>query len=194
MSVSQQLEGTAIGQSSEEHEEGNSSHSQEDSSSMQQEGGKKKNLNSKPRDLTSYISIKPPTGEWPINGVEVYVKYPFSTQMEKIEDCNLKMSRVKFIQSKEEKEMKRRHYRAEYMQKDYVIEKSRMRQKDPEVIKKRKEYAAREDVKRQKKETSANTRALRKELKVTNPDLYKTLMDKIEVKKAYKRKHEEAQL
>lgn len=83
---------------------------------------------------------------------------------------------VKYLQSKEEKESKRRLYRREYMKKPHVQEKIKARLNDPEVKKKRKEYSERSDVKERKKELSSKARAIRKLLKERDPEYYNELL------------------
>lgn len=80
----------------------------------------------------------------------------------------------------EEKEKARRKNRQDYMKKPATIEKMKERMSDPKTIAKRKEYAEREDVKERKKVLAARARAIRKELKESQPDNYALLQKKVE--------------
>ncbi len=79
-----------------------------------------------------------------------------------------------------EKDKTRRMYRKEYMKKPSTIEKVRERMNNPTVIQKRKEYSERPEVKLRKKELAARSRAIRRELKESQPENYESIRRKIE--------------
>lgn len=83
------------------------------------------------------------------------------------------------FKTKKEKEAHRRLYRKEYSTRPATREKIAKRLADPEVQRKRKEYAEREDVKRRKKERAAEARAVRRKLKEEMPETYEQLSERV---------------
>ena len=83
------------------------------------------------------------------------------------------------FKTKKEKEAHRRLYRKEYSTRPSTREKISKRLADPEVQRKRKEYAEREDVKRRKKEKAAEARAVRRKLKEEMPETYEQLAERV---------------
>jgi len=79
-----------------------------------------------------------------------------------------------------EKASARRLYRKEYMQRPIVREKQAARAKDPEVQRKKMEYAQKPEIKQRKKELTARGRIIKRELKEQHPQLYHTILKKIE--------------
>ncbi len=118
------------------------------------------------------ILIEPPSSTFPKQGVVSY-----KDGQGNILDLPYEIKRVKLRKTEEEKKLHRRNYRQEYVNRPAVKDKIRAKLSDPEVQRKRKEYAAREEVKERKKVLAARTRALKRELKLTNPQLYQDLMN-----------------
>lgn len=90
-----------------------------------------------------------------------------------------KVGPIKQLKTQKEKDLKRKEYRKLYMKRADVMEKTKIRLQDPEVVKKRKEYAELPRVKEQKKRLSSYSRKIRKELKQNNPALYDAYLKKI---------------
>ena len=88
-------------------------------------------------------------------------------------------SRIRLTSSPEEIAQKRKKYRSMYRNKPENIQKRIEKSKDPEIIKKRKEYASREDVKNQKKILSQRRRKILRTIKETDPEKYKAALQKV---------------
>jgi hypothetical protein len=79
----------------------------------------------------------------------------------------------------------RKDYLNEYRSRESTIERRKQKAMDPEEIRKKQEYAAREDVKERKRENAKKTRLLKKVIQSKYPDIYdKSLAD---VNEAYLR-------
>jgi hypothetical protein len=87
---------------------------------------------------------------------------------------------VKLLKTEAELREHRRLYRKEYMKRPHVQEKIQKRLNDPEALKKRIEYANREDVKKRKQALATRTRAVNRLLKQKNPELYSELVTVVE--------------
>ena len=118
------------------------------------------------------LLIDPPSANFPKLGVVSY-----KDGQGNILELPYEIKRVKIRKTDEEKRQHRRVYRQDYVNRPAVKDKIRAKLSDPEVQRKRKEYAAREEVKERKKVLAARTRALKRELKLTNPQLYQDLMN-----------------
>lgn len=81
--------------------------------------------------------------------------------------------------SEAEKIAARRAYRRKYARKESTRDKMLERAKDPERIKRRKEYASRPEVKKRKQELASLNRAVRRKLKEEQPHVYEKLVDDI---------------
>lgn len=86
---------------------------------------------------------------------------------------------VKLLKTLQEKNEARRQYRKEYMSRPDVQVKVKKRMNDPLLIEKRKEYAARDDVKKRKQELAARSRSIKRILKEREPTLYYNLLTEI---------------
>lgn len=118
------------------------------------------------------LLINPPSSNFPKSG-----KVSYKDGQGNILELPYEIKRVKIRKTDEEKKLHRRIYRQDYVNRPAVKDKIRAKLSDPEVQRKRKEYAAREEVKERKKVLAARTRALKRELKLTNPQLYQDLMN-----------------
>lgn len=87
---------------------------------------------------------------------------------------------VKLLKTEAELREHRRLYRKEYMKRPHVQEKIQKRLNDPEALKKRIEYANRDDVKKRKQALATRTRAVNRLLKQKNPELYSELVTVVE--------------
>lgn len=94
-------------------------------------------------------------------------------------ECPYEIRDVIIKKSEQEKKYARRAYRKDYVTRPIVQEKIKQRLNDPETIKKRKEYAEREEVKQRKKELAARARQVRKLLKEEEPETYNRLVSKL---------------
>lgn len=83
------------------------------------------------------------------------------------------------FKTKREKEAHRRLYRKEYATRPKTRERIAARLADPEVQRKRKEYAEREDVKKRKQRKAAEARAVRRKLKEEMPETYEELAERV---------------
>lgn len=90
-----------------------------------------------------------------------------------IRQCKLK-------RTDEEKRLARSLYTKEYTTRPNVQEKIRARLADPAHVQRRKEYAARPEVKERKKECSRRNREIRRRLKEEQPRLYSELAQKVQ--------------
>lgn len=88
---------------------------------------------------------------------------------------------VKLLKTQEEKNLAKRLYRKEYMARPEVQCKIKKRMNDPILIEKRKEYAARDDVKKRKQELAARSRSIKRILKEREPQMYYDLLSEISV-------------
>jgi hypothetical protein len=88
-------------------------------------------------------------------------------------------SRIRLTSSPEEIAQKRKKYRAMYRNKPENVQKRIEKSKDPEIIKKRKEYASREEVKNQKKILSQRRRKILRTIKEIDPEKYKEALQKV---------------
>ncbi len=86
---------------------------------------------------------------------------------------------VKFKKSKEEKDNRRKLYRKIYTKRPHVMEKLKKRMMDPLTIRKKKEYAAREDVKERKKVLSKRKSIIPAKLKALAPAIYHEIMSEV---------------
>lgn len=89
---------------------------------------------------------------------------------------------VKLKRTAEEKRRARRAYTREYTSRPEVRAKIHKRLADPEKVKARQEYAAREDVKERKKELSRRNREIRAKLKSEKPEIYAQLLSEIQAR------------
>lgn len=124
--------------------------------------------------MQNLIVIKPPSEDFPKQGIArfditpgVPLELPFELKL------------VKPKRTDAEKAEHRRLYRKEYVSRPDVRAKILKKMSDPEIQRKRKEYGMREEVKLRKKVLAARTRALKRELKMQNPQLYQDLMSVI---------------
>lgn len=84
---------------------------------------------------------------------------------------------IRVYPSIQEQQIANRLYRRHYRQLPQVVMKRILASKLPEVIEKRKEYSAREDVKLKKKINSSVRRLGLRTLKEMNPSIYQTVMN-----------------
>lgn len=102
-----------------------------------------------------------------------------SSGMKALEMKRYDPGRIRLTSSTEEIAQKRKKYRAMYRNKPENVQKRLEKSKDPEIVKKRKEYASREDVKNQKKILSQRRRKILRTIKETDPDKYKEALQKV---------------
>jgi hypothetical protein len=86
---------------------------------------------------------------------------------------------VKFKKTKEEKEERRRLYRQKYMKRPHVLEKLKKRLADPAVVKARKEYAEKPEVKERKKNNAKRNREIPSKLKKLAPAIYHEIVKQV---------------
>ncbi len=99
--------------------------------------------------------------------------------LDNLEYLPFQLCPIRCKMTKEEKDLKRRLYRKEYMQRPSTRERITKRLADPEVIAKRKEYAAREDVQRKKKENAKRQRQIRRIIQERSPELYRDVEEAV---------------
>lgn len=124
--------------------------------------------------MQNLIVVAPPREDFPKRGNFTYVDGNGVTL-----DLPFELKFVKVKRTSEEKAEHRRLYRQEYVKRPAVRAKIMAKLEDPEIQQKRKEYGMREEVKLRKKVLAARTRALKRELKLQNPQLYQDLMSVI---------------
>jgi len=124
--------------------------------------------------MQNLVVIKPPSDEFPRQG-----KVTFCSADGELLELPFEIKLVKVKRTDQEKAEHRRLYRQEYVTRPAVREKIKAKLSDPEIQRKRKEYGLREEVKMRKKVLAARTRALKRELKMQNPQLYQDLMSVI---------------
>ena len=124
--------------------------------------------------MQDQIVITPPGEDFPRRGHVTYCN-----ALGELLEMPYEIKAVKMKRTAEEKAEHRRKYRAEYVSRPHVREKIKSKLTDPVIQQKRKEYGMREEVKLRKKVLAARTRALKRELKMQNPQLYQDLMSVI---------------
>lgn len=121
--------------------------------------------------MQDLIVITPPTENFPRIG-----SLTFCGEDGQLLDLSFEIKTVKLKRTVAEKAEHRRLYRQEYVNRPHVRDKIKAKLTDPAIQLKRKEYGMREEVKMRKKVLAARTRALKRELKMQNPQLYQDLM------------------
>lgn len=124
--------------------------------------------------MINQIVITPPSDNFPRRGHVTYCE----TDGQLLE-LPFEIKAVKLKRTPEEKAEHRRIYRQEYVNRPHVREKIKAKLSDPITQQKRKEYGMKEEVKMRKKVLAARTRALKRELKNQNPELYHDLMARV---------------
>lgn len=124
--------------------------------------------------MQDLIVISPPSENFPRIGNVI-----FCGDDGQLLDLSFEIKTVKLKSTAAEKAERRRLYRLEYVNRPHVKDKIKAKLTDPVIQKKRKEYGMREEVKMRKKVLAARTRALKRELKMQNPQLYQDLMSVI---------------
>jgi len=104
------------------------------------------------------------------------IQYSLVNCLDKWENLPYSVRRIKLLKTPAEIEARKKRYRKEYSKREKVRAKAEARAKDPAEIKRRKDYAARDDVKKRKREQSTQARAIKRMLKKMKPDLYEKLM------------------
>lgn len=131
--------------------------------------------------LTGEIKEKPPRKKtkraYELRWVVKKEYDPLNTpQLINLEQGDIYELREVFVKkNKDELTQHRRVYRKDYAKRPYVRESTKKRLEDPEVIAKRKNYSAREEVKQRKMALAKVNRIIRNKLKEKDPDLYVAL-------------------
>lgn len=90
-----------------------------------------------------------------------------------------KVGEVKMKKTPEEARRINKTYRYVYLKKPEVQERMKKRAKDPEYIKKKREYSQREDVKKRKKASHQRSRLVMKTFKQNHPDLFGQIEEEV---------------
>lgn len=124
----------------------------------------------KPRK--SYFIIDAPSGK---ENLTVWL----NDENGECKELQLQVREAIVFKTKKEKEAHRRLYRKEYSTRPETRERIASRLADPEVQRKRKEYAERADVKKRKQQRAAEARAVRRKLKEEMPETYEQLAERV---------------
>jgi hypothetical protein len=124
----------------------------------------------------SFIVAAVPEGFNIHNGDSLFWSGPGKT----VKDLESSIKRIKILKTEEEKINKRRAYRRDYSKRPLVQAKQKEKQKDPDRIKKRTDYAAKPEVKLRKHFLGKRQRAITKALKYERPDIYGDLLKQVQ--------------